>query len=53
MRTTVDKINSDHLHEVDVITERKRVVAFMVDKVMELHRAGDAVAWMVMSKKGE
>jgi len=38
---------------VDVITGRKRVFAFMADKVTELNRSGDAVALMMMSKKGE
>ncbi len=51
MRTTMDKRISDHLHEVDFITGRKRVFAFMVDNVTELHRTRDAVALMVMSKK--
>ncbi len=38
---------------MDVITRRKGVFAFMADKVTELNRYGDAVALMVMSKKGE
>ena len=37
-----------HLHEVNSVTCRKRVFAFMADKVTDLQRTGDAVAVMVM-----
>jgi len=38
-----------HLYGVDAITSRKRIFAFMANKVTETHRIGDAVALMVMS----
>ncbi len=41
-----------HLYVVDAVTSRKRIFAFMVDKVTEIHRTGDAVASMVMSEGG-
>ncbi len=53
MRAAVDRIINDPLHEVDVITGRKRVFAFMADEVTDLHRSGDAVALMVITKMRE
>ena len=53
MPVVMDQRISRHLHEVDAVTSRKRVFAFMADKVTELHRTGDAVAMMVMSHFGE
>ena len=49
----MDQRISKHLHEVDAVTIRKRVFAFLADKVTELHITGDAVAVMTMSEGGE
>ncbi len=43
----------NHLHAIDPITCRKRVIAFMADKVTELHRTGDAFTVMIISEEGE
>jgi hypothetical protein len=49
----MDRRIERRLHAVDAITCRKRIVAFMADKVTELHRIGDAVALMAISEGGE
>ena len=53
MQVVMDKRISDHVRSIDPVTRRKRVFAFMADKVTELHRAGDAVALVIMSEEGE
>jgi hypothetical protein len=53
MTTMMDMRISNHLCAIDPITDRKRVFAFMADKVTELHRAWDAVAVMIMTEEGE
>ena len=53
MTVVMDRRIERHLHAVDTVTGRKRIFAFMADKVTELHRTGDAVALMVMSEGGE
>ena len=53
MTVLLDQRISRHLHEVNAITGRKHVFAFMADKVTELHGTGDAVAVMAMSEIGE
>ena len=53
MTMVMDRRISRHLHEVDAVTSRKRVLTSMADKVTELHRIRDAVAVMVMSEVGE
>ena len=53
MTAVMDRRVSDHVRAIDPVTGRKRVFAFMVDKVTELHRTGDAVAVMMMSEEGE
>ncbi len=53
MIVVMDRRIEKHLHVVDAITGRKRIFAFMADKVTELNRTGDAVALMVMSSDGE
>jgi hypothetical protein len=52
MAIVMDKRIERHLHAVDAITGRKRIFAFMADKVTELHKTGDAAALMVMSEGG-
>ena len=42
-----------HLHAVDALTRRKRIFAYMADKVTELNRTRDAVALMTMSEGGD
>ena len=42
-----------HMYAVDAVTRRKRIFAFMADKVMELHRTRGAVALMIISEGGE
>jgi len=49
----MDRMISDHVRSIDPITRRKRVFAFMADKVMELYRTGDAFALMIMSEHKE
>jgi hypothetical protein len=49
----MDKRVSENIRAIDPITGRKRVFAFMADKVTELHRTRDAVVLMIMSEKGE
>jgi hypothetical protein len=49
MITLMDKRIRDHISDIDPIIGRKRVFAFMADKVTELHRRGDAVAVMIMT----
>jgi hypothetical protein len=44
MTVVMDRRIEKHLHAVDAITGRKRIFAFMADKVTELHRTADAVA---------
>ena len=53
MTVVMDRRIEKHLHLVYAITGRKRIFAFMADKVTELHRTRDAVALMVMSSGGE
>ena len=53
MAIVMDKRIERHLHAVDAITGRKRIFAFMADKVTELHITRDAVVMMVMSSVGE
>jgi hypothetical protein len=51
--TIMDKRVCEHVRVIDPVTCRKRVFVFMVDKVMELHRTGDAVAVLIISEEGE
>ncbi len=53
MADVMDMRVSEHLRAIDPVTGRKRIFAFMADKVTELHRTGDAVVVMVMSEEGE
>ena len=53
MSVVMDRRIERHLHAVDVVTGRKRIFAFMADKVTELHKTGDAVTLMVMSEGRE
>jgi hypothetical protein len=53
MTTVMDLRIQRHLHAVDAVTGRKRIFAFMADKVTGLHIPGDAVALMIMSDGGE
>ena len=53
MKTVMDLKSQRHLHAVDAVTRRNRIFAFMVDKVTELHKTGDAVALMSMPEGGE
>ena len=53
MAAVMDRRIKEHVRAIDPITGRKRVFAFMADKVTELHRTGDAVAVMIMSAEGE
>jgi hypothetical protein len=48
----VTRIN-EHMRSIDPVTRRKRVFAFMADKITGLHRTGDAVAVMILSEEGE
>jgi hypothetical protein len=52
MATVMDRRMKDHVRVIDPITGRKRVFAFMADKVTELHWTGDAVVVMIMSAEG-
>ncbi len=47
MTTVMDRKIGAHLKAIDPIIGRKRVFAFMADKVTELHMTGDAVAFLV------
>jgi hypothetical protein len=53
MTMVMDQRISRHWHKVDAVTGRKRLFAFMADKVTELHKTGDADAVMVMSEVRE
>jgi hypothetical protein len=53
MINLMDKLISEHFDAIDPVTCRKRIFAFMADKVTELHRIGDAIALMLMPEKGE
>ena len=53
MEAVMDDIIIKYLHAIDPVTSRKRLLAFMADKVTELHRTGDAVALMLMAEEGE
>ncbi len=53
MTVVMNKRVREHVRAIDPITGRKRVFAFMADKVTELHRTGDAVALMTISEEGE
>ena len=53
MIDVIDLRTQRHLHSVDAVTGRKRIFAFVADKVTELHRIVDAVALMIMSEGGE
>ena len=52
MTVVDDRRIERHLHVVDAVTGRKRILAFVAGKVTELHTR-DAFALMVMSKGGE
>ena len=52
MTVVMDRRISEYVRAVDPITCRKRVFAFMADKVTELHRTGDGVALMIMTEEG-
>ncbi len=49
----MDKRIRDHIRAIDPLTSRKRVFAFMADKVTEMHRSGDAVALLIITEEGE
>ncbi len=53
LTVVMDRRIERHLHAIDPITGRKRIFAFMADKVTELNITRDAVALMVMSMGGE
>jgi len=53
MQVVVDSRIGDHVRSIDPVTHRKRVFAFVADKVTELHRTGNAIALMIMSEEGE
>jgi hypothetical protein len=53
MTAVMDKRISDHVRAIDPVTGRKRVFAFMVDKVTELHKTWDLVALLLMTEEGE
>jgi len=51
MTTVMDRRINEYVRAIDPITGRKRVFAFMADKVTELHRTSDAVALRIMTEK--
>ena len=53
MAAVMDRRIRDHMHVVDVVTCRKRLFAFVADKVTELHRTGDDVDMVIMTEEGE
>jgi len=53
MTSVMDLRTQRHLHAVDAVTGRKRIFAFMADKLTELHITRDAVALMIMSESEE
>jgi len=52
MTHVMDRKINEYVRGVDLITGRKRVLAFMADKGKELHRTGDVVALMIMTEEG-
>ena len=52
MEVVMDRGIRDHIHAVDHVTYRKRLFAFVADKVTELHRTGDAIGMMIMTEEG-
>ena len=53
MTIMMDKRIKDHVRAIDPIRGRKRVFAFMADKVTELHRLGDEVTLLIMTEGGK
>jgi hypothetical protein len=53
MTTTSDRMIRDHMCAMNPITGRKRVFAFMADKVTKLHKTEDAGAVMIMTQEGK
>ena len=53
MTHVMDRKINEYVRAVDPVIGRKRVFAFMADKVTEQHRTGDAVAVMIMTEEGE
>jgi hypothetical protein len=53
MMNAMDTWIGDHLNATDSVIGRKRIFAFMADKVTELHRTRDAIALLIMSEEGE
>ncbi len=53
MIKVMDRMICEHFNAIDPVTGRKRIFAFMADKVTELHRTRDAVALMYMTEEGE
>jgi len=53
MTTMMDRRISEYVRAIDPITGRKRIFAFMANKVTELHRTGDTIALLIMTEEGE
>ena len=53
MAHVMDRRINEYVRAVDQINGRTRVFASVADKVTGLHRAGDAVALMIMTEVGE
>ncbi len=49
MEIVMDWRINEYVRAIDPITGRKRVFAFMADKVTELHQTGDVVALLIMT----
>ncbi len=53
MEVVMDKRIRDYIHAVDPLTNRKRGFAFAADKIIELHKAGDAIGMLILKKEVE
>ena len=53
MAVAMDKRIRHHIQGIDYVTGRKRLFAFAADKVIELHRTGDAMDMLIMKEEGE
>jgi hypothetical protein len=43
----------EHLHAVDYVTSRKHLFAFAADTVTDVHKTGDAIVMLIMTKERE
>jgi hypothetical protein len=53
MIKVMERMISEHFKEIDPVTCRKRILAFMADKMTELHRTRDGVDLMFIIEEGE